>query len=48
MLSWQLLSSIAAHKGEGNPPCQQGVGDAAYRLSAKIGIEQSTIHPFMP
>ena len=47
MLPWQLLSSIPAHKGEGDPPCEQRVGDAAHRLSAKIGIEQSTIHPFM-
>ena len=42
----ELLTSVAAHKGERHPPCKQSVGDAAHRLSAKIGVEQSAVHFF--
>src|SRR5262249_25836856 len=44
VLLGQLLTPIAAHKGEGHPPRKQGVGYAAHRLSAKIGVEQSAVH----
>jgi hypothetical protein len=42
----ELLTPVAAHKGKWHPPRKQGVGDAAHRLSAKIGVKQSAVHSF--
>jgi hypothetical protein len=39
----QLLAPIAAHKGEGDAPRNQRIGDAAGRLAGQMSIEQRSV-----
>ena len=47
MFRRQLLASVAADKGEGHVARQQSIGEAADRLTAEIGVEQSAIDPLV-